>query len=99
METVQHNEDSESVIEEDIQMNNMAQSPQSPLITSKTKHKAKQGLFMMKPPKPFKQNTSDNKDAQLNHRNAAPLQLKFDTLNSSIKGEHKLETNHIKEDI
>ena len=63
------------------------------------------GLFMMKPPKPFKQNTSDMKgDAQYHgngqfQRNGAPLQLKFDTLNSSIKGENKLETNHIVENI
>lgn len=35
------------------------QSPSSPLITSKTKQKGKMGLFMMKPPKPFKQNSND----------------------------------------
>lgn len=58
------------------------------------------GLFMMKPPKPFKQHTADSKgDIHMQYRNAAPFQLKFDTLNSSIKGEDKLDTNHITEDI
>lgn len=55
---------------------------------------------MMKPPKPFKQHTADSKgDIHMQYRNAAPFQLKFDTLNSSIKGEDKLDTNHITEDI
>jgi hypothetical protein len=33
------------------------------------------------------------------NRNGAPFNLKFDTLNSSIKGEDKLDTNHITEEI
>jgi len=32
------------------------------------------------------------------NRNGAPFNLKFDTLNSSIKGEDKLDTNHIPEE-
>jgi len=56
------------------------------------------GLFMMKPPKPFKQNSNDKQELLLN-RNGAPFNLKFDTLNSSIKGEDKLDTHHITEEI
>lgn len=33
------------------------------------------------------------------NRNGAPFNLKFDTLNSSIKGEDKLDTHHITEEI
>ena len=51
----QNNDIEESIIEEDIVTNSqIMQSPSSPLITSKTKQKGKMGLFMMKPPKPFK---------------------------------------------
>ena len=52
------------------------------------------GLFLMKPPKPFKQNSNDK-----GNRNGPNFNLKFDTLNSSIKGEDKLDTNHITEEI
>ena len=56
------------------------------------------GLFMMKPPKPFKQNSNDKQELMALNRNGAPFNLKFDTLNSSIKGEDKLDTHHIPED-
>lgn len=57
------------------------------------------GLFMMKPPKPFKQNSNDKTELLGVNRNGAPFNLKFDTLNSSIKGEEKLEPNMIAEEI